>query len=97
MTSMSRLRLPMRLEQLLAVSPLYDEGVHALSRHSRGQHPPARGAGHVRVLALRVDDVGGHAASDAPEHPSLVAKDLPLPDRASTAVFWFRCVPSQGS
>ena len=49
------------LEKLLGVSPLDHERVHALSGDAWGQHPAACGAGHVRVLALRVDDVGGHA------------------------------------
>ena len=54
------------LEKLLGVAPLDDEGVHALARHSRGEHPPSCGAGHVRVLALRVDDVGSDATAQSP-------------------------------
>ena len=41
-----------------------------------GEHPPARGPRHVRVLALGVDDVGGYAAAQAPEHPQLGGETL---------------------
>ena len=64
------------LEQLLRVALVDDEGVHALAGHAGGEHPPARGAGHVRVLALGVDDVGGHAPGQTPEHPQLGGKTL---------------------
>ena len=64
----------MRWEKLLGVPLVDDEGVHALARHSGGQDPPPSGAGHVRVLALRVDHVGGDAPANAPEHAELSCK-----------------------
>ena len=66
----------MRWSNSSAVAPVDDEGVHALARDSRGQHPPAGGAGHVGVLALRVDDVGPHAPADAPQHSQLGGEGL---------------------
>ena len=54
------------LQQLLGVALVDDEGVHALSRHSGGEDAPARRAGHVRVLALRVYHVGGDASASDP-------------------------------
>ena len=86
------------LEHLLGVALIDDERVHALARHAGGEHAASGGAGHVRVLALRVDDVGRSLPRHRPRNtPSLVAKDLPEPERASTAVFALRWVPSQGS
>ena len=65
------------LEELLGVALVDDEGVHALARHAGGQNASARCAGHVRVLALRVDHVGGDAARQASEHPQLGGEGLP--------------------
>ena len=62
------------LEHLLGVAPLDDKGVHPLARHTGGEDTPARCAGHVRVLALRVDDVGGDASRQSPEHAELRGK-----------------------
>ena len=86
------------LEELLRVALVDDEGVHALPRHTWGEDSPARCAGHVRVLALRVDHVGGDAARQAAEARRAWSRsDLPEPERARTAVLALRCVPSQGS
>ena len=64
------------LEKLLGVAPLDDEGVHALAGDAGGEHPSARRPRHVRVLALGVDDVGGDAPAQAPEHPQLGGEGL---------------------
>ena len=56
--------------------PLDHEGVQALSRHTRGEHPTPGGAGHVGVLALGVDDVGGDPAGQTPEHAQLGGEGL---------------------
>ena len=56
----------MRCRQLLGVALVDDEGVHALSRNSGRENASARAAGHVRVLALRVDHVGGDASASDP-------------------------------
>ena len=61
----------MRWRSSSGVPLVDDEGVHALTRHARRQHSPSRGAGHVGVLALGVDDVGRDAARDAPQHAEL--------------------------
>ena len=61
----------MRWRSSSGVALVDDEGVHALAGHSRGQDPPPSGAGHVRVLALGVDDVGGDAPGQPPEHAQL--------------------------
>ena len=62
------------LEKLLGVSLVDHKGVHALARHAGGQHPASRCAGHVGVLALGVDHVGGDAARQSPEHSELCCK-----------------------
>ena len=64
------------LEKLLGVALVDDEGVHALAGDAGGQHAPTRGAGHVRVLALRVDDVGRDAARNAAQHAQLGGEAL---------------------
>ena len=66
----------MRWSNSSAVAPVDDEGIHALARDSRRQHPPAGGAGHVGVLALRVDDVGPHAPADAAQQSQLGGEGL---------------------
>ena len=59
---MSLLRLPIRWRSSSGSPLVDDEGIHALAGDARRQDAPARGACHVRVLALRVDDVGRDAA-----------------------------------
>ena len=59
------------LEELLGVALVDDEGVHALAGHARRENAPARRSCHVRVLSFGVDDVGGDAARQAPEHAEL--------------------------
>ena len=56
---------PDALEHLLGVALVDDKGVHALAGDSGREHPSSGCAGHVRVLALWVDDVGGHAPAQA--------------------------------
>ena len=64
----------MRWEKLLGVALVDDEGVHTLARHTGAEDAPSGCAGHVRVLALRVDDVGGDATRDTPQHTELGGK-----------------------
>ncbi len=64
------------LEKLLRVPLVDDKRVHALAGDAGGQDPPSGCAGHVRVLALGVDDVGGDAARDAAQHAQLGGEAL---------------------
>ena len=45
-------------QELLGIALVDDEGVHALAGDAGGEDAPARGACHVCVFALRVDDIG---------------------------------------
>ena len=64
------------LQQFLRIAPVDDKGVHALAGDAGGEDATTGGAGHVGVLALRVDDVGPHSPAQPPQHAQLGGETL---------------------